>query len=120
MQYFIRNVICIEEFLYELSSGKKIDRWVGMIETVVQNEDILCPCIIDKSNLDSAFLKTRTSPICSHKAVVCLFVEWYPGQISKCHYIYGQWLSYHKQGKLSQYQNKLACSIVLSQHLQMM
>jgi hypothetical protein len=43
-----------------------------MIETVVQNEDMLCPCRLDKSNLDSAFLKTRTSPICSCKAFACL------------------------------------------------
>ena len=43
-----------------------------MIDTVVQNEDMLYSRIIDKSNLDSAFLKTRTSPICSRKAFVSL------------------------------------------------
>jgi hypothetical protein len=43
-----------------------------MIETVVQNEDMLRSHVIDKSNLDSAFLKTRTSPICSRKVFVCL------------------------------------------------
>ncbi len=50
-----------------------------MIETVVQNEYMLCSRIIDKSNLDSAFLKIRTSPIC-RKAIVCLSI----GTLDNC------------------------------------
>ncbi len=87
-----------------------------MIETVVQNEDMLCSHIIHKSNLDSAILKTRTSPICSSKAFVSLL----NGTLDKFPNVIGQWLSYRKQIKLSQFQNEFACSIVLSQHLQMM
>jgi hypothetical protein len=60
------------KFLCETSRGKKIDRQFWVIQTVVQNENMLCPRIIDESNLDSPFLKTRTSPIRSRKAFVSL------------------------------------------------
>jgi hypothetical protein len=43
-----------------------------MIEAVVQDKDMLCSCIVNESNLNSTFLKTRTSPICSCEAFVCL------------------------------------------------
>jgi hypothetical protein len=43
-----------------------------MIETVVQDKDMLCSRVVNESNHNSTFLKTRTSPICSDKAFVCL------------------------------------------------
>ncbi len=33
---------------------------------------MLCPCVVDESNLNSPFLKTGTSSICSREAFVCL------------------------------------------------
>jgi hypothetical protein len=43
-----------------------------MMETIIQNKDMLCSRVVNESNLNSAFLKTRTSPICSREAFVCL------------------------------------------------
>ena len=43
-----------------------------MIETVIQDKNMLCPCVVDESNLNRPFLKTGTSPICSREAFVHL------------------------------------------------
>ncbi len=43
-----------------------------MNETVVENKDMLCSCIVNESNFNSIFLKTKTHPICSCEAFISL------------------------------------------------
>ena len=63
---FIQISIRTKEFFCKASRWEEIDRRFWMIETVVQDKNMLCSCIINESNLHSPFLKTRASPICSH------------------------------------------------------
>ncbi len=69
---FVRISISIKKFLCKTSRGEKIDPRFWMIETVIQDKNMLCPCVVDESNLNSPFLKTGTSPICSREVFVRL------------------------------------------------